>query len=222
MDDIVTKFFSQEFEKQINHKILYYSFAQPEVQVYVESIIAEPIEKFIEFMKSIDLEETLKAEDIFQFSSFEDATDIFCEKVRNIDNPGLTHMQIGKLLQDDGIVRKNGAYVKYGENHAKFAKQLGLAFELCNSYYLSGIGYIYCDLKLEQKRELLIRLILRSNLVMSLYKHSLEGLVDLRQLLLMLADSTYLRRKSNIKKVINFLSNSTEKELLEFIKKIKY
>ena len=52
MEDIVAQFFSQEFEKQINHKILYYSFAQPEVQLYVESIISEPIENFIEFIKS--------------------------------------------------------------------------------------------------------------------------------------------------------------------------
>lgn len=222
MEDIVAQFFSQEFEKQINHKILYYSFAQPEVQLYVESIISEPIENFIEFIKSKKLDETIKVEDIFQFSSFEDATDNFCAKVREIDNPGLTHLQIGKLLQDDGIDRKTGAYVKYGENHAKFAKQIGLAFELCKSYYLSGIGYIYCDLPVNQKKELLYRLILRSNLVLNIYRTSLIGPVDLRQLLYMLADSTYLRRKSNIKKVINFLLSSNEIELLNFIEKIKY
>ena len=30
------------------------------------------------------------------------------------------------LLQDDGKERKDGANVKYGENHAKLAKELGL------------------------------------------------------------------------------------------------
>ena len=212
MDNIVEEFFDRKFEDKINKEILYYSFPKDEVKLYVESIINEQLDRYLEYIKLMQKKEIIKSEDVFQFSSIDDATDNFCEKVNHISNPGLTHLQVGKLLQDDGKERTDAAYVKYGENHSKFAKELGLAFELCNTYYLSGVGYIYLELTEEDKERLLVRLMIRSTLIKRLYQASQNGTVNLREFLYMLADSTYLRRKSNIKKVMGYIGQyRTEK-----------
>ena len=129
---------------------------------------------------------------------------------------------MGKLLQDDGKERTDAAYVKYGENHSKFAKELGLAFELCNTYYLSGVGYIYLELTEEDKERLLMRLMIRSTLIKRLYQASQNGTVNLREFLYMLADSTYLRRKSNIKKVMGYIETSSEMDFSSFVELVKY
>lgn len=222
MDNIVEEFFDRKFEDKINKDILYYTFPRDEVNVYVESIINEPLDRYLTYIKEIQKKEIIKSEDVFQFSRIEDATDTFCEKVKNINNPGLTHLEVGKLLQDDGKERKDAAYVKYGENHSKFAKELGLAFELCNTYYLSGVGYIYTELGEEYKEKLLVRLMIRSTLIRRLYQASQNGTVNLREFLYMLADSTYLRRKSNIKKVMGYIETSSEMDFSSFVELVKY
>lgn len=221
MSDIVEAFFSKQYEEKINNNILYYSFPHDEVKEYVERIISEPADRYVAYIKALTSKEAIRPEDVFQFSSIEDATDKFCEKVKAIDNPGLTHLEVGKLLQDDGKERKAGAYVKYGENHAKLAKELGLAFELCNTYYLSGIGYIYSELSDEQKKLFLIRIIIRTRLITRLLQASQNGKVDLREFLYMLADSTYIRRRSNIRKIVDYVT-SENIEMIEFGEKIIY
>ncbi len=217
MGDIIESFFSRNYENKINKNILYYEFSQGEVEVYVKDVINEPVQGYIDYIESIQEREVIRAEDVFQFSNFKDATDNFCEKIKEIDNPGLSHLEIGKLLQDDGKDRTDGAYIKYGENHAKLAKELGLAFELCNTYYLSGVGYVYEEMALEDRERLLVRLILRSKIVTRLYQASKNGKVNLRQFLYTLADSTYVRRRSNIKKVMGYLVASPEYDFKEFI-----
>lgn len=221
MADIVEDFFTKKYEEKVNKNILYYTFSHDEVKMYVERVISEPLDRYVAYIKALSEKEAIKAEDVFQFSSIEDATDNFCEKLKAIDNPGLTHLEVGKLLQDDGKERKDGAYVKYGENHSKMAKELGLAFELCNTYYLSGIGYIYTELTDNQKQQFLTRMILRSKLVVRLFQASQNGNVNMREFLYMLADSTYIRRRSNIKKVVDYLIQSNDEAISIFVESIK-
>ena len=140
MRDIVAEFFSQKYEKKINNDILYYDFSKEEVAIYVEQVISEPIDRFLAYIKGITVKNRIETGDVIQFSNIEDATTIFCEKVNEINNPGLNFQEVGRLLQDDGIERKVGAYVKYGENHTKTAQTLGLAFELCNTYDIVNIS----------------------------------------------------------------------------------
>ena len=64
-------------------------------------------------------------------------------------------------------------------------------------------------------------LILRSKLVERLIQASQNGKVDLRSFLYMLSDTTYIRRSSNIKRVLAYLSAFSGSGLIEdFIKKI--
>lgn len=222
MGEIVSEFFSRKYENKINKDILYYSFSHDEVERYVNSVIDEPISRYLTYIKTLKTRDIIKPEDVFQFSKVEDATINFCEKVKALDNPGLTYLEVGKLLQNDGKDRKDGAYIKYGENHVKLAKELGLAFELCNTYYLSGIGYIYSELPEEKRQDFLTRLILRSTLIKRLYQASQNGNVELRQFLYMLADSTYIRRRSNVKKILGYLEKLKETDVIKFIECIKF
>ena len=182
---------------------------------FLAFLIDIPIKRYIFAEKEI-----IKSSDVFQFSNFDDATKFFCEKMEAIDNPGLSHLEVGKLLLDDGKERTDAAYIKYGENHSKLAKELGLGFEVCNTYYLSGIGYIYNELSDKSQKALLDRLILRSTLIKRMLQACENGNVDLRQFLYMLADSTYVRRKSNIKRVLTCLSESDEYDFHGFINNI--
>ena len=133
-----------------------------------------------------------------------------CTEMIKTDNPGMNYLEIGKMLLNDGKERKEGAYLKYGENHAKTGASVGLLYELCRTYFLSCIGVVYAQLPEEQRDCLLTRLILRNVFVSRMIKATQNGTVKMRQFLYMLSDSTYVRRRSNIKTVLQVLSNSVE------------
>ena len=220
MEGIVEKFFSKEYEKKINKDILFYKFPEEDVITYVEEVIAEPLPRFIAYIDKLSERTKIESRDVFQFSDLDDGTFTFCEKMKSTDNPGMKFIDIGRMLLDDGKERKEGALVKYGENHAKTAEMLGLSFELCKTYYLSGIGYIYVQLSEEKQKRFLTRLVLRNKLVTRLYQASKNGDINMREFLYMLSDSTYLRRKSNIKTILNVLASSEESDFTEFIELI--
>lgn len=220
MEGIVEKFFSRKYEEKINEGILFYSFPQEEVLDYVENLIAEPLPRFLAYIDKMSDREKIESSDVFQFSNLDDGTSVFCDKMRKTDNPGMKFIEIGRLLLDDGKERKDGALVKYGENHAKTAEMLGLSFQLCKTYYLSGIGYVYSELSEDKQYRLLTRLVLRNKLVTRLYQASKNGKIDMREFLYMLSDSTYLRRKSNIRTILDVLARTEELDFEEFIKLI--
>lgn len=91
-----------------------------------------------------------------------------------------------------------------------------------NTYYLSCLGEIYIDLEETDREHLLNRLILRSNLISRMIQASQNGKINMREFLYMLSDNTYLRRKSNIKKMVNYLYHSDEYNFDVFIAKINY
>lgn len=222
MDHIIIEFYSGKYEKKINKNSLYYSYDFPEQEIkkYVEKIISEPIDRYIAYVRGIAEREQITAKDVFQFSSIEDATINICKKVKDNNNPGMKYIDVGKVLLDDGKIRKDGAYTKYGENHVKTAEAIGLFFELSRTYFLSCIGYVYCDLSDDEKYKLIIRLLLRNRLIIRLFQASENGNVNVREFLYMLSDSTYARRKSNVKIILNILASSEEYDFSEFMNKI--
>lgn len=222
MDDIIIEFYSGKYEKKINKNSLYYSynFPEQEVRTYVEKIISEPIERYVAYIKALKEREQVTSKDVFQFSDLSDATVVICEKIKAHNNPGVRYIDVGKILLDDGKVRKDGAYTKYGENHVKTAEAMGLFFELSRTYFLSCLGYVYCDLSDDDRQKLLTRLLLRNRLIIRMMQASENGNVNAREFLYMLSDSTYLRRKSNIKAVLNILNSSEEYDFTNFVGKI--
>lgn len=222
MNDILEDFFSHSIENRINKDLLFCKDNKCEARDYVAALLKLPIENYIEYIQKKLEKKNISCKEVCQFSSFEDATISICTKLKTIDNPGVKFSDIGKHLLDDGKERKEGAYIKYGENHAKTASSLGLVFEFYNTYYLSCIGEVYIELEDVDREHFLIRLILRSNLISRMIQASQNGKVNMREFLHMLSDSTYLRRKSNIRKMIEYLYHSDEYNFDVFIERINY
>ena len=186
---------------------------------YVNSLLSVPIESFIEHIKSIKRQPIASA-DVFQFSNFENATKNLCSKIICAENAGLNFIDVGKMLLDDGISRKDEAFRKYGENHIKMAEAIGLAFKNGRTYYLSPIGCVFDRLSSTDQNKLMIRLILRNKLICQLLSMSLKEAFSLESFLYDLAKSTYIRRKPNIKYVIEILNSSEEYQFLPITQNI--
>lgn len=80
---------------------------------------------------------------------------------------------------------------------------------------MSGIGYVFEMMNTAKQQDLLVRLILRSKLVERLLQASQNGKVDLKSFLYMLSESTYIRRSSNIKRVLCYLPLYSENERID-------
>ena len=190
---------------------------------YLNELIAIPIDKFVEYIFERFTREPIVAADVFQFSSLEDATFTICSKIKNANNPGLTFLEIGKLLLDDDVTRKTGAYTKYGENHIKAAELLGLAYKGENKlYYLSFVGMLINEFSEKKRNQLVTRLILKNKLVIQMLLFSAKGSYELETFLYDLSESTYQRRRSNIKAVVSLLESSDEYDFKSLTQNIKY
>lgn len=219
---LLKNFYNQIYEKEIHEKMMYYSYDIPfsEIKEYIERIIATDIEKFIEYINENCDTGIIRSSDIFQFSSLHHATVEVCKLLKECDNPGCRFLEIGKLLLNDGKERNAGALTKYGENHAKTAESLGLLFELHRTYFLSIYGYELLELADDDKEKLLTRLLLRNKFIVRLIKASNNGNIEMRNFLYMLSDTTYVRRRSNIKAILNILRDSKEFDFSPFVNKI--
>ena len=97
---------------------------------------------------------------------------------------------------------------------------MGLFFELSRTYFLSCLGYVYCELSNDDRQKLQTRLLLRNRLIVRMMLASENGNINAREFFYMLSDSTYLRRKSNVKAVLNILASSEEYNFKDFVSKI--
>jgi len=207
----VDYFISKQYEEKINKKMMYYNYVFPTIEVkeYISDICNIQIGNIVDYIIEANNPE-IGSKDIFQFSSFEDATTRLCQKLIEVDNPGLKHVEIGRLLLNDGKNRNDGAYTKYGENHAKTGNAIGLIQELSKTYFLSCIGTVFCDIDDNLRDKLLVRLLLRNNLIRRIITATKNGNVDMRNFLFMLSYSTYVRRSSNIKTIMKCLEKNQE------------
>lgn len=218
-------FFNMSFENEINNKMLYYSyhFEYNNVREYVNNLLSIPLSEYVGYLCDNYNVSYLEAKDILQFSNFEDFSTKICKVIKENGDKGFSVLDIGKFLENDGIVRKDGAYLKYGENHAKAAREIGLLFSLSNKYFLSCVGYIFNDLEEKIRNRLLIRLFLRNKLIRRIiYRWKSDGSVDYYNEVGFLSLTTQKRRKPNIKAIIEFLSKSSEYNFVELLNNIKF
>ena len=217
-------FYNRSFEKVINNKMLYYNYEFPwgEVKAYIRDMLSIPVKDYIDYDILLETKESITPKDVFQFSNLEACTSKICHVLAEAGNPGVKFAQAGELLLNDGKKRKETAYIKYGENQLKTATALGLLYELSNTYFLSCIGIYYERLSADDQKKLVTRLFLRSKLIARLIKASSLATVDARQFLYMLSESTYIRRKTNLKHVLKFLNSSDEFDFSDIINHISF
>lgn len=225
MNDLLNTFFSKNFENDINEKMMYYSYSFEHhlINEYIEKLLSTPLVSFLNFIFENYKVPYLEAVDVVQFSNIEDCTAKICTVIKEAGDKGYTSLEVGKLLENDGIVRKDGAYLKYGENQAKTAVQFGLLTQISNKFFLSCIGYVFADLTEDEQRRLLTRLILRNKLVQRLfYKAEKNGSSEYLYETGFLSETTRLRRKSNVKTIISFVCNTDEMDLSGMLSKIMF
>ena len=127
MNNKLDVFFSKSFEDDINNNLLEkdYVFPTYEVLEFIRDICKIDISHFLDWLDIHFSTIILTVQDAVQSSNFENATSNVAMKMLAAGDVGYSHLQIGKLLQDDEAERNAGAYTKYGENHAKTAEYLG-------------------------------------------------------------------------------------------------
>lgn len=152
----------------------------------------------------------IETNDIPQFSDEHDIYNV----LRVLIDSGLselTYEQIGSYLCP--VNAKATAMRKYGENHYKFAAQIGLAKK---GYPLLpteiGIAY-YLFTKDSQRQELMDRLVYSIPFVQHILVKASEGpFLMMDYLDTFLAHSTALRRRSNLHKIMRWASEITQGE----------
>ena len=224
-NNVLIEFFSKSFESEINEKMMYYSysFEYEKVNEYVNNLLDIPLSVFIEFVLKNYKVPYLEASDVLQYSNFDDCTVNICKVFKDAGDKGFNALDAGKLLENDGVERKNGAYLKYGENHSKAATQLGLLCSLSNKFFLSCLGFVLNDYEPEKQKMLITRLILRNKLVQRLvYKAIKNGESSYLYETGFLSETTRIRRKSNVRKVIEYLCSSDECDLSGLLSKIVF
>lgn len=223
MKNSLDRFFYKEYEDEINANLLEnnYAFPRNEVLNYIRELNDLDISEYLSWLDNNFTMTVITIEDAVQYSSINVVTNQISEKMISAGDSGYTHLQIGKILQDDGLDRTDGTYTKYGENHAKTAAYLGYLYSLNRCYYVSCIGYVINELSEYEQGKLFARLMVRTNLFKTVYYLSKSGMVNMREVFDMLSEKTYVRRRSNIKMFFQKLV-SNENKCLTIADKIKF
>ena len=229
MDSICKKhlddFFERKYEISLEKSIIDKSFCphKHEALAYIENLNNIDISEFIEYIQFYCKCQPIMAADVFQFSDFDDATINICKSICRVENCGVTYKDVANLLHTDNTPRKEEALRKYGENHIKTAEALGLAFKHDSKmYYLSVWGCVFDMLSSEAQEKFLLRLIIRNKLITQLFIAAMHSAFDLEAFLYDLSKSTYLRRRTNINRVIQWLNASQEYDFSTLTQNIMY
>lgn len=219
MIDFFDTFFSKRYENELSMKMLELGFVFPEEEVlsYIQQIVEMPYKEYLYFVRDNVMLSRITTQNIPQFSSIEDGTSRLCEKMKALGDTGFTMKFIGKVLLDDGKERKDCALSKYGENHLKFARLLGLTHEYYGPWYLTPLGYCFSQLKEETKSALLARTVLRDPLFYKMISDSSNGVVNITSYLDILSLSTKKRRMPNVLSLLRLIQNQCRKENIKII-----
>ena len=173
-----------------------------EIIVAVKLLLSKPIKCFIDRMnKSRDYFPA----DLFQYSNFDHAITNVCSVISFSKRP-LTFSEIGKIIMHS---KSDGACKKYGENHAKLAKELSLVEFSRNSSFIvqnTSLGNFTLKISEEDKYQLVKRLSLRNKFIQTLFFHAKNEIIHFDELALkVLSLSTSTRRKTNIKFIVSLI-----------------
>lgn len=220
METIVKDFFQKSYEDAINEHLFIRSFNlnKDELFDYVNRVVEVKLLEYCNYVIDYCHIDYLTFQDVVQFSSLDDATTGICQVLTRAHD-GLHNLEVGQALLDDGTVRKEGAYRKYGENHAKTAIELGLVLENSGCYFLTCLGEIYNDLENSVQNELLRRTILRNRFFQKILIKSQLGPVSIENEMSFFSQSTIIRRLPNVRTLYNIMIGN-DPELLSVTKNI--
>ena len=183
-----------------------------ELSTAFAAILQVPIEDVLNVVKNEVISRELTPADVPCFSSFDMGAHRLNELLEFEPN-GLSFSEAGYQLMNSV---QDGARKKYGENHSKLATIMSLV-EISYTHRTAIItptawGRFLTSYDLMQKKNVLQKLILRDLCVKIIVKGALNGPVDYRSIVSFLAKSTAIRRRSNVKYLVEYVLNGTDLE----------
>lgn len=155
---------------------------------------------------------TLNAACVPCFSNLEKGASRVNE-ILEFEPEGLTFDQLGYQLMNS---KKPGAQKKYGENQAKLAMTMNLVYFKKYSSTLvcpTAWGSYLTRYTFEQKQDVLKKLLLRDPCVRTLLHFAFLGPVKYCDIVPFLKKSTMIRRRTNVRSLVLFILNDTEREV---------
>jgi len=154
-----------------------------------------------------------KPADVPVFSTFE----IGVKRINELlffESSGMTFEELGYQVVK---APQKGANIKYGENHAKLAKYFSLVlFSRTRPTRVtnSSIGNYLVRCEDELREDMLRKLVLRVPFIQHLIVKAMNGRVSYKEEVSFLSEKTALRRKGNVKQLMEFGLNQTSYKYL--------
>jgi hypothetical protein len=196
---------------EISKSTLEIGEVQDQTNVYA-TLGMVPLEHLFEIVATIDSDMAFTPADIPCFSTFENGANRMTELLEFAPD-GLSFSEIGyQLIKASHI----GAQTKYGENHAKLAQMMSLVSitntrpAIVNS---TPWGRFLLKYTLEDKCDVLKKLLLRNAFIQKLIAEAFNGFVSYRNISQCLSDSTSYRRRTSVKILVEYILKDTNKEL---------
>lgn len=197
-----------------------------ELEQYSEEQLSEAIDKLIDILKRTSIENIVNiieanrdniAEitpaNIPQFSNIDAINDVL-DYVDSADE--VTYELIGYYINKDA---KKGAQTKYGENHYKTAASIGLT-TINKPFAITTLGRKYKKLQADEKTALRNKLFLLIPIVQKIIVEAKYKEVQPMNILnLYLSESTSIRRRSNVRTMVEFVYKDADMEFIIEIQK---
>lgn len=178
---------------------------------FVDLLLSTRLTDIIEIVKYSHSPLSITKANIPQFSNFDDCYFGVPNGILESGWEWAIFKKIGFLLRRSP--RKDGADQKYGENHSKIAKMMGITkIEKIRGVALTDFGKYILSLDPLHRENLKAKLCFRIPLIQNYFCNDMSEnvITDCKKIL---SESTYKRRLSNIKKLISIVNTRINEEL---------
>ena len=171
-----------------------------------------PLPLFFDSLKKVNEFPILTPQDIPCFSSLENGASRLNELL-SFSNNGLSFTEIGYQLMNSVTA---SAQRKYGENQSKLAAMMGLV-HISNSrpniVTATPWGNYLTSYTFNEKKDVLKKALLRDPCIKAILCRALNNTVQYAKIVSFLKPSTMIRRRTNVKLLINFILKDSEQEI---------
>ncbi len=184
-----------------------------EIKSAYEIIKKTSLSDFLNKLKNINELPILTAQDIPCFSSLENGVSRLNELLSFSPN-GLTFTEIGYQLMNSVT---DSAQRKYGENQSKLAAMMGLVLisdTRPNRVTATTWGNYLTNYTFNEKKEVLKKVLLRDPCIKVVLYRAINSMVRYAEIVSFLKPSTMIRRRTNVKILINFILKDSEHEII--------
>lgn len=185
---------------------------EEELPIAFEVIKATPLIRVFDCFVDITGNESLTPANIPCFSKLESGASRLNELLE-FSLEGMTFEEIGYQLANSA---KPGARTKYGENHSKLAAMMSLVNISKTRPTIvkpTPWGTFLTRYSFAEKSDLLKKLLLRDVCVKSILSKAFVGPVNYSEVVSFLSPKTMIRRRSNVKKLLEFIMSDSEREI---------